>query len=248
MLWIITDTHIGHKAIISYCGRPGNFGSLILKNWKRMIAPEDTILHLGDVAWGEDNLKLITYLPGHKILVRGNHDSKSLEYYMQKGFDFACDSVTMKLNGMEVLFSHHPTYWHRADINIHGHQHDLHVEDSSRLYLPLAIETMGYKPLAVDERFLRRVRSWVDRQHQPTLKEIMALGQDYYGEPREADVYGIAGQETFIDMTRRRKVASEILNSYGYKDWRRNKSICKAYDDFIKKEISKEKFMAILKE
>lgn len=217
MIYLITDTHIGHKAMCSRCGRPENFSSLICRNWEKMVKGNDTVLHLGDVAWGDENLKRILRLPGKKILVKGNHDMHSLEEYMDLGFSFACDSLTMTIAGISILFTHEPDYFHTADINIHGHFHDLHREDFSKLYLPLSLEHMGYKPIAMDIEFLGKLSSWVKKRYIPKVKDIISLRQDYIGEPLDRDIYGRyhggGDAEGFEFRVSRRKIVSQILNS-----------------------------------
>lgn len=99
MLWIITDTHFDHHAMIKSCGRPENFDSIICQNWQEKVKAQDTVIHLGDCAWRPEGMKRLLGLPGKKILVRGNHDDKSPEKYMEMGWDFACDSIVMKLGG-----------------------------------------------------------------------------------------------------------------------------------------------------
>ncbi len=176
MIFLITDTHIGHDKLEKSGQRPEGVSELILEHWQETVRPEDTVIHLGDVAFhSEMQLGRVMAMPGRKILVRGNHDAKSLTQYMERGFAFACDSFTMRLEGIDILFSHHPTYGHTADVNIHGHQHDLHMDDRSRIYLPLALEYDNYYPIALDRYLLRLLRSWVDRKHIPTEKEILAV-------------------------------------------------------------------------
>lgn len=197
MLWIITDTHLGHYAMIKSCGRPENFDAIICRNWRERVKPQDTVIHLGDCAWRPEGMKRLLGLPGKKILVRGNHDDKSLEKYMEMGWDFACDSIVMKLGGVVILFSHKPRLGHRADINIHGHFHDLHREDFSRLYLPLSLEAMGYQPIALDTEFLGTIASWVSKKRIPKLKEIYELKQNH--RPLcQRDIYGRQGKECFF--------------------------------------------------
>lgn len=181
MLWVITDTHLDDFNMVKTCGRPENFTDLICENWQRMVSPQDTIIHLGDCAWGQKAMKRLVKLPGRKILVRGNHDTRSIPYYMKVGWDFACDSFTMKMEGITILFSHAPVWGYRnANINIHGHFHDLHREDFIRLYLPLSLESMGYKPIAMDKEFLDTIGSWIGKHYVyiPTLQEIWQLRQD----------------------------------------------------------------------
>lgn len=190
MIYLITDTHLGHKNMIQSCNRPENFTNQILKNCQKMIGKNDLLIHLGDVAWYEEAMQRFLKLPGRKILVRGNHDKKSTTHYMQAGFTLVVDEMTMTLNGMKVLFSHAPVYGHSADINIHGHQHDLHYEDQFHRYWPLSLEHMGYKPIALDDEVLSTLRCWVDRQRNPNIHELMALRQDSLGMVAARDYIG----------------------------------------------------------
>lgn len=36
MIYLITDTHLGHENIKKYCNRPDNFEKLIENNWKNI--------------------------------------------------------------------------------------------------------------------------------------------------------------------------------------------------------------------
>lgn len=141
MLYLITDTHLGHQNMLKSCSRPARFTNLILNSCRKMVRSNDMLIHLGDVAWNEEELMRFMKLPGHKVLVRGNHDKKSTPYYMEAGFDLVVGSMTMTLQGIRMLFSHAPQYGHTADINIHGHQHDLHFEDVSRQNSPKSPST-----------------------------------------------------------------------------------------------------------
>jgi len=50
------------------------------KNWAQVVSDDDTVLIPGDISWAlrlneaMPDLDLIAELPGHKILIRGNHD------------------------------------------------------------------------------------------------------------------------------------------------------------------------------
>lgn len=52
----------------------------IKENWLRTVTPEDYVIIAGDISWAmnlpeaEVDLHWIAKLPGHKILLRGNHD------------------------------------------------------------------------------------------------------------------------------------------------------------------------------
>ncbi len=54
-IWIISDTHFFHENIGRYCNRPENWQDLIINNWNDLIAPDEQVLHLGDLCtWKED--------------------------------------------------------------------------------------------------------------------------------------------------------------------------------------------------
>jgi len=114
-----------------------------------MVREEDLVIHLGDVmvARADQWDKYVAHLPGHKILVKGNHDRKSHTWYMDRGCAFSCDSFTMNMYGHKLLFTHEPALDGDFDLNIHGHCHaDGHrgpVEDGKH-YL-VALEDTNYE-------------------------------------------------------------------------------------------------------
>jgi len=145
--WLITDTHFDHDNIGVYCQRPDGWMDLILRNWKRVVKPEDVIFHLGDVQVGKGKvlLDLLNDLPGQKILTKGNHDTRSLMWYMRNGFHGAVD--VMSYNG--VTLSHHPqnSLIGGTDINIHGHVHNSVWLPSKDFHRLLALEYVNYTPV-----------------------------------------------------------------------------------------------------
>ena len=207
MIYLITDTHLGHANMVKYCGRPGNFTKLIYNNWAKKVRADDTVIHLGDIAWMAADLQKMMKLPGRKILIRGNHDKRRTQEYMDMGFVLVADELTMDFDGMKVLFTHKPKFGHTADINIHGHLHSLHREDMSRLYWPLSLEHMGYRPVALNQDVLHQLHSWAGRKHIPSLSELVAFRQDYLGAPRLVDYIG----NTLLQLDK----APELVTSAG---------------------------------
>lgn len=147
--WIITDTHFHHENLVNICNRPVDFTEQIIKNWQFMIKEEDLVIHLGDITWNDD--LVIDKLHGRKILVKGNHDKKSNSFYMAHGFQFSCESFSMYIGGMDIIFSHKPFIFHEHDINIHGHLHSLAQVKSICLHYPLALEATDYKPILLGD-------------------------------------------------------------------------------------------------
>ena len=130
----------------------------ICKNWRDLVQWEDLVIHLGDVQVGAKRpLKgLLATLPGRKILIKGNHDNESLMWYMRNGFDVALDGMAYK----KVTFSHHPlnSLYEGTDINIHGHVHNSPWHPNKPFQRLLALEYVGYKPIALD-KFIALCRS-----------------------------------------------------------------------------------------
>jgi calcineurin-like phosphoesterase family protein len=150
-IWVIADTHFYHENIKRYQGRPDDFNEQIIRNWSKAVTYDDVVIHLGDVIFGLDKEKrlpsLMASLPGRKILCRGNHDPKPAEWYMERGFDFACDYFVYQ----GVAFSHapltplppqtfvndgNPVRW-----NIHGHFHKGSIKPDA---VPIAHEDRYY--------------------------------------------------------------------------------------------------------
>lgn len=145
--WLITDTHFDHENIGVYCDRPDGWMDKIIRNWRLIVKPEDTVIHLGDVqvGRGHDLLSLMNSLPGTKVLVIGNHDTKSSLWYMRNGFAFAADAFAYK----QATLTHHPadSLIADTDINIHGHVHNALWEPKHPFQRLLAIEHVDYKPV-----------------------------------------------------------------------------------------------------
>lgn len=159
-IYITTDTHFGHDAIIEYCSRPKNHEELI-ENGYKLLTNKHVLVHCGDVCWGNDTYvheRYFKYLPCKKILVKGNHDSKSDNWYLSHGWDFVCDSFSIIRHKKTILFTHKPRTWDGIfDINIHGHLHNSqHRTDELKTiqkhgqYL-VCIEDLKYQLKPLDE-------------------------------------------------------------------------------------------------
>lgn len=172
--WLITDTHFDHANIGVYCARPDGWMSLILKNWREIVKPEDVIFHLGDVQVGKKHPLdgLLRSLPGTKILIRGNHDHESCMWYMRNGFATAVDG--MKYHG--VTFTHRPvnSLYDGTDINIHGHVHNSEWKPNHGFQRLLALEYVDYRPVDMlkfinlarsKDKWTEFVKSWKPRPH-----------------------------------------------------------------------------------
>ena len=160
--WIITDTHFSHKALHEYCGRPENVDSIIKDNIIKRVRNGDTLIHLGDVCIGNDkeNNEWFSRLDGVKrVLVKGNHDHKSNQWYMDHGWTLACERFDIDMYGKKIAFTHAPIaldgYF---DLNIHGHFHNTDHRRTDPKFNGIlsgynkliALEYTGYAPLSLE--------------------------------------------------------------------------------------------------
>jgi calcineurin-like phosphoesterase family protein len=135
--WIISDTHFNHIKLEEWGGRSGDWQE---KLWESMTSiPEgDVLIHLGDICIGEDAKihESIALLKCRKILIRGNHDGKSVNWYLTHGWDFVCDGLDLLYQGHYLFLSHRPTppMFH-YNYNFHGHTHgNLHRSEEYVAY------------------------------------------------------------------------------------------------------------------
>lgn len=151
MIYLTTDTHFNHKNIIKYCDRPIDYEKQIVDGFKT-LSQEDTLIHLGDICIGNDlqvHEEIIVPIKAKKILVKGNHDPKSNEWYLRNGWDFVCTHFYDKFFGTKILFSHIPVHWDGIyDVNIHGHLHNMshrkQIYTQQGINYLLSLEIEGY--------------------------------------------------------------------------------------------------------
>jgi len=189
--WLITDTHFGHKMLLNH-GRPEHFSDLIFENLQKLVQPGDTLIHLGDICIGDDEKwnNCFTHLllsPSiKKILVKGNHDNKSDNWYLDHGWDFVCEMFWGRYFGQQIIFSHIPVKkdadfapHFQPTMNIHGHFHGNNhrmedfTKDSSiydrHYYYDIAPDIWDYKPVQIGE---------VIRYHEKKKVRICAYPPD----------------------------------------------------------------------
>ncbi len=154
--WIIGDTHFGHDKMIDYCGRPEGHSELILDNLKK-IESGDSLIHLGDFCIGRDDFWHREFMDRlfnvKKVLVRGNHDKKSNNWYLRAGWSWVCEEFTGDYSGKRITFSHMPVPKVK-NINIHGHFHNsplLRFEGMNKEFGRLfCLENNKYEPVLLD--------------------------------------------------------------------------------------------------
>jgi calcineurin-like phosphoesterase family protein len=173
--YIITDTHFGHDNIRKYCGRPDDCELQMWRSFHKI--PDDaTLIHLGDVGKTDGEMKEFKFT---KILILGNHDEKSFNYYLEQGWDVVVDRLRLHAFQRKIILSHKPEPVPVDYINIHGHFHNtnhrLHEpqyrEILTKQHKLLALEYSGYKAYRLSDIFNRLI----DSVHHT----------DYFGKPKE---------------------------------------------------------------
>jgi calcineurin-like phosphoesterase family protein len=123
-VFFIGDPHLGHKNIAKF--RPFVEScemntDLIVAEWRKQIHKRATVYVMGDIAFDDESLDLVTNLPGTKILIKGNHDdytstSAQLEVFKE---------IHGMLKYKGVWLTHCPIHPDelRGKPNVHGHVH-----------------------------------------------------------------------------------------------------------------------------
>jgi calcineurin-like phosphoesterase family protein len=165
MIYLISDTHFNHKNVIAYENRPFPTADLMndtmIKNWNSIVKDDDIVIHLGDVALGkETSLKyIIPSLKGRKILIKGNHDGKSKQFYYDCGFEEVVHTKFLEYKGQIIFLSHEPSSRpgdkkEKYDLHCYGHVHSKYQDELptiARNGACLCVERWGYKPVSLDE-------------------------------------------------------------------------------------------------
>lgn len=111
-IFITGDTHFYHKNVIKYDGRPfidaEEMNEILISNWNSVVDKDDMIIHVGDFCWTGTNIMrdLLAKLNGIKVLLRGNHDKKSMNVYESAGF-YCCEN---HLFIKDMFIGHYPVY------------------------------------------------------------------------------------------------------------------------------------------
>lgn len=171
--WLIADTHLNHDAICEYAGRPLDHGDRLRAACRRLIAAQDTLIHLGDVIFyhAETLADWLAGIPATiKILVRGNHDKSHSDVWFQRaGFSTVCDGMIYK----GCLLTHAPVRDMCFPLNIHGHWHSMpdvpEWYDLAR-YFRVSMEWQDYTPIRFDH---------IPQTRNPRCKSLPGLWRPY---------------------------------------------------------------------
>lgn len=160
-----SDHHFFHDNIIRYCARPfidaKHMNDEMLRLWNSTVSNDDIVIYVGDLTASlrgrhEDLKNLISSLNGQKILVMGNHDHQSSQWYLEAGFKKVVDSIN--LGG--ILLIHYPLHeaisrgmdsslWGVIEHVVHGHTHRVDVPNFEN-HFNVAADRHNFVPVSAD--------------------------------------------------------------------------------------------------
>lgn len=161
MIYFISDTHFCHSNIIKYCNRPfkdaKEMNETLINNWNNIVTNKDIVYHLGDFCLStDDEIKnIFNRLNGTIILIRGNHDRKSVKFYEDIGFKVLTNPPII-LEKYKLMLSHVPlldSNIKEGYINLHGHIHNKSISEnySDDKHINLSVDVTDYKPVSIKE-------------------------------------------------------------------------------------------------
>lgn len=151
-IFLISDTHFGHRNIIRYCRRPfrntRSMDRTLQKRWNSAIKRNDLVFFLGDFVIRGSIGYWIRRLNGRKKFIRGNHDYK---------LKYATHHTKFQYKGYNFYLVHNPVHAPK-DWNgwvIHGHVHNNNTSifpfiDGVRKRINVSVELIDYRPVSLD--------------------------------------------------------------------------------------------------
>ena len=174
-VFIWSDNHFFHDNIIKYCSRPFEFsknGSLEclkyqINNYLKTVKEDDLCIFLGDLVYlnkcnVEKFEEMFNKLPGHKILVLGNHDDTDYDF-KRLGFEFVLDYFIID----KTMFCHYPLTEdseflkafkdNNCNLLYHGHVHNKEVQniDFKRINCCVDYGDNNYTPIEISDSTLK---------------------------------------------------------------------------------------------
>ena len=152
---LTADQHFGHANVIKYENRPFSsveeMDEFMIAKWNARVKKKSMVFHLGDFSFypKDKTAEILSRLHGDKIIVLGNHDDRSTQWYYDVGF-YHVSRWPIIIDEFFIL-SHAPVYMNEAMpyMNIHGHLHSKWMEGAN--FYNVGVECNNYTPLSIDE-------------------------------------------------------------------------------------------------
>lgn len=172
-IFFTADHHFGHANIIKYSNRPfrsvSSMDEAMLENWNSVVKPNDTVYHLGDLAFfnlnSSEGQSLLEHLNGIIYYIRGNHDKFSSKI---SRFIWIRDFAEIKVNDQKITLCHYAMrVWncsHHGTWHLYGHSHGSLPDDPNSLSFDVGVDCWDFKPVSFEQV--------AERMKQKTFKPI----------------------------------------------------------------------------
>lgn len=186
-LYFTSDNHFFHDAIRGFCKRPFDsveeMNKSMIEKWNAKVPEDGLVFHLGDFAFGGYNAwkKIREQLNGDIILIKGNHDAKSLTSTAHSLFKDVAHQLRIDVEGRRVWLNHFPLLAYSGtyrdmdsyEWNLFGHIHLSNVEERNKgldykrcidnlfpTQYDVGVDFNNFEPLSwyeVNEKILRQI-------------------------------------------------------------------------------------------
>ena len=167
MIYFTADLHFYHEKVIKHTNRPftdaEEMNWVLVRNWNRLVMPQDEIYILGDVTMKGPALamEILRQLNGKKYLIRGNHDKfLDREEFDCSVYEWVRDYYELTWQNQKFILFHYPieecNHFFRGAIQLHGHQHNhedynfRNLEAGIRRF-DVGVDANQMKPVSVED-------------------------------------------------------------------------------------------------
>lgn len=181
MILYTADLHFGHKSVIGFDHRPfsdvDEMDAALIKLWNRRVRAEDHVYIIGDFAYRSEKGEewYLRQLKGHKHLIIGNHDKRTLDNPAAMHYFESVDKMMhVTDNGTEICLCHFPIAewngYHKGHTHIYGHIHSDRGETyrfmrTRKNALNAGCMINGYSPVSLRE-LIRNNETWNEEREE----------------------------------------------------------------------------------
>lgn len=123
---------------------------LLVKNWNKLVKPEDTVWHLGDFTIVKEGLEFRQRLNGKIHLIRGNKEDIFSDELLLKYFDSVQTQAVYTLKtGEELNLVHYPVLAIPEKFNLVGHVHKAWAIQANMLNL--GVDVWNWQPVSENQ-------------------------------------------------------------------------------------------------
>lgn len=160
--FVVADTHWSLKKLCNFYSFKDT--KEYIESWIReynLVVQGDSVVYfLGDLGYKPAIEEIMPKLKGIKVLIKGNHDTYSNEFYKQY---FERVYVGPVFTSQRVVLSHIPIPVEEGVLNVHGHTHRIILDSPN--HFNACWEVVGLKPLPY-----KMFEKMVDKLPKPNYK------------------------------------------------------------------------------